>query len=67
MLASSGLLLVRKGHFTILSLLLDVKLDQGAGLITKQELPSKAKKQKECQSNFCYIAINKGMPPDMVG
>lgn len=33
--------------------LLDVKLDQGAGLITRQELPSKAKKQRECQSNFC--------------
>lgn len=35
--------------------------------LQSKNFPPKAKKQKECQSNFCYIAINKGMPPDVVG
>jgi hypothetical protein len=66
-LSSEGLFLAHKVHFTILSSLLDVRLDQEAGLFTKQKF-YKAEKHEACQSKFLlsYKGINKGMPPDVV-
>ena len=61
--------MAHKVHFTVLSSFLDVKLDQGTGLFTSQELSSKADKHKGMSKQFLlsYGGINKGMPPDVVG
>ena len=61
--------MAHKVHFAILSSLLDVKFDQGAGLFTKQELLSKADKLKGLLKQFFLSdrRINEEMLPDVVG